>query len=111
LHDIDKKCDSKSIIAENISAGGPHGISGIPHGIVGTSAGGPHGIDGVHCPEPGCKGVVQCRGGGGQYPAHGGGPHDIVDSPDAGPPVGDHVGGCPPLGDPPYGIIVDVWAL
>jgi hypothetical protein len=50
---------------------------------------------------------VQSRGGGGQYPTLGGGPH-IIDGPsDAGPHGGGDVGDCPPPGDPPYGIIVD----
>jgi hypothetical protein len=40
-------------------------------------------------------------------PTPGGGPHGIDGPPDAGPHDSGHVGGCPPLGDPPYGIIVD----
>jgi hypothetical protein len=56
---------------------------------------------------PGCEADVQCRGGGGQYPTHGGGPHGIDGPPDAGPHGGGHIGGCPLPGDPPYGIIVD----
>jgi hypothetical protein len=50
---------------------------------------------------------VQCRGGGSQYPTPGGGPHDIDDPLDVGPHGGGHVGGCPPPGEPPYGIVVD----
>jgi hypothetical protein len=49
---------------------------------------------------------VQCRGGGGQYPTPGGGPHGIDGPPDACPHGGGHVGGCPPPGDPPYGVAV-----
>jgi hypothetical protein len=94
---------SKSIIAENAyhtlpdhHARGPHGIDDVPHGI-----------GGVQCPGPRCKAGVQCRGGGSQYPIPGGGPHGIDGPPNASPHGGDHVGGCPPLGDPPYGIVVD----
>jgi hypothetical protein len=59
-------------------------------------------------PDPGCEASVQYRGGGGQYPTPRGGPHGIDGPPDAGPHSSGHVGGCPPPGDPPYGIIVVV---
>jgi hypothetical protein len=75
--------------------------------VSGPPAGDPHGIGGVHCPGPWYEAGVQCRGGGGQYPTPGGGPHDIDGPLDVGPHGGGHVGGCPPPGDPPYGIIVD----
>jgi hypothetical protein len=91
------KNDSNSIIAENTYHTGHD-----------PPARGPHGIGDIHCPGPGCEGGVQCRGGGGQYPAPGGGPHGIDGPPDAGPHGSGHIGGCLPLGDPPYGIIIDV---
>jgi hypothetical protein len=74
-------------------------------------AGGPQSCCGTHCPGPGCKGRVKCQGGDGQYPPPVGGPHGINDPPDASPHGGGHMGGCPPPGNPPYGIVVDVWAL
>jgi hypothetical protein len=49
---------------------------------------------------------VEARGG--QYPPPIGGLHSINSPPDASPHGVGHMGGCLPLRDPPYGIVVDV---
>jgi hypothetical protein len=81
------------------------------HGIDDSPVGGPHNIDIIHYPGPGYDGGVQCHGGDDQYPALGGGPHGIDDPLDASPHDDGHVRVCPSLVDPPYGIVIDVWAL
>jgi hypothetical protein len=106
LHDIEKN-DSKSIVAENTYHNSPDPPAGGPHDIGGPPTGGPHGIGDTHCPGPGYEGSVQCRGGDGQYPAPRRGPHGIDGPPNADPHNGGHIGGCPPPGDHPYGIVID----
>jgi hypothetical protein len=59
-------------------------------------------------PDPAARVESSVKHGGGQYPPPVGGPHGINGPPDANPHGGGHMGGYPPPGDLPYGIIVDV---